>query len=177
MNKPKKKNKTTKSKCGKPSLYTKAKGERICQAVAEGLPIEEIERREGVKFRTVYDWKQKHPYFRENFAHARECASHGLKFELLSCTEFNRRIRDNEDMPIEARLKANESIINITKWRLSKELAEEYGDKTQMVLEKANPADILPHHTDEQDAAFLAKLAAIQAKTPPPEDITTTEDE
>lgn len=156
--------------------WSKAACERICEHVANGASLRKACEKAGVKYATAQDWRKKHKDFADQYARACEKKYHGYADEL------DDTLNEADEAALDPaygnqRLAALKLRIDTRKWQLAKMLPKIYGDRTQMVLESANPADILPKHTAEQDAAFMAKLAAIQAKTPPPEDITHTEDE
>lgn len=150
--------------------------ERLCAGESQKHACEA----EGISERTVDEWRKLEPDFAQQYPQARARGWDSLGDRILwLLEEVLNVVNDTTLEPAEksVRLQGYKVVLDNLKWMLSKMLPKIYGDRTQMVLESANPADILPKHTDEQDAAFLAKLAAIQAKTPPPEDITHTEDE
>lgn len=156
--------------------WSKAAGERICKLIETGKSLRQAAKAEGVTAAAVLKWVKRHSEFGKQYAQACE-----LKYNLYA-DELDETLNEADKAALDPecgnqRIAALKLRIDTRKWQLGKMLPKIYGDRTQMVLESANPADILPKHTAEQDAAFLAKLAAIQAKTPPPEDITTTEDE
>ena len=58
---------------GRPSLYTVALAEEICQRLGKGEPLAVICRDEHMPaVRTVSDWKEAYPEFSANFARARD---------------------------------------------------------------------------------------------------------
>ena len=161
---------------GGKSKWSKAAGERICEAVANGASFRKACEKAGVKYSTAQDWRKAHADFADQYARACEIKYHGYVDELDdTLEEANEAALDpaygNQ------RLAALKLRIDTRKWQLSKMLPKIYGDRTQMVLEQPNAKDVLPSHTAEEDAAFMAMLARVQAKTPEPEDITPTDED
>jgi hypothetical protein len=156
--------------------WSKAAGERVCKLIETGKSLRQAAKAEGVTAAAVLKWAKRYPEFGKQYAQACE-----LKYNLYA-DELDETLNEADRAALDPecgtqRIAALRLRIDTRKWQLGKMLPKIYGDRTQMVLETANPADILPKHTAEQDAAFMSKLAAIQAKTPPPEDITHTDDE
>lgn len=156
--------------------WSKAAGERICKAVESGKSLRQAAKAEGVTAGAVRKWIKRFPEFGTQYAQACEIKYHGYADEIDECLEEADKVALDPECG-SVRLQAIKLRIDTRKWQLSKMLPKMYGDRTQMVLETVNPADVLPKHTAEEDAVFMAKLAAIQAKTPPPDDITNTENE
>lgn len=184
---PKKTSKTTKTSKAKNTTPRKKGGSykpEIAVRILERLCAGESQKRaceaEGISARTVNEWVELVPEFAQKYPQARARGWDSLGDRILwLLEEVLNVVNDTTLEPAEksVRLQGYKVVLDNLKWMLSKMLPKIYGDRTQMVLESANPTDILPKHTAEQDAAFMAKLAAIQAKTPPPEDITDTQDE
>ena len=156
------------------SKWSKAAGERICEAVANGASLRKACEKAGVKYATAQDWRKKHKDFADQYARACEKKYHGYADEL------DDTLNEADEAALDPaygnqRLAALRLRIDTRKWQLSKMLPKIYGDRTQMVLESANPADVLPKHTAEQDAAFMSLLSQVRDKTPPPENITPEE--
>lgn len=154
--------------------WSKAAGECICEEVANGASLRKACAVAGVKYSTAQDWRKKHKSFADQYARACEKKYHGYADELDDA------LAEAEEAALDSvcgnqRLTAIRLRIDTRKWQLSKMLPKVYGDRTQMVLETANPADVLPKHTAEQDAAFMSLLSQVRDKTPPPENITTEE--
>lgn len=154
--------------------YCKAVADRILLAVENGQSLRAAAKAEGLTAAAVRKWMKRFPDFGTQYAHACELKYHGYSDEMDDALNE----ADNAALDPEcgtARLTAIRLRIDTRKWQLSKMLPKIYGDRTQMIVEGANPADLLPKHTNEEDSAFLAMLAQIQAKTPPPENIATTD--
>ena len=142
-------------KRGGQSRYTVAAGERICAAIAEGASLRKAAEAEGVTHRTVLDWAAAHERFGTQYARACELRLAVLEDKVLTLCGHTR-------------LQAVKLEIDTLKWLLCKLVPKRFGDRTQMEITGKDGADLLPKHTAEEDAAFLAALAAAQAATPPP---------
>ena len=158
------------------SKWSKAAGERICEHVANGASLRKACEKAGVKYSTAQDWRKKHKDFADQYTRACEKKYHGYADELDDTLD------EADEAALDPaygnqRLAALKLRIDTRNWQLAKMLPKIYGDRTQMVLESANPADILPKHTAAEDAAFMAMLARVQAQTPPPEDLTSADHE
>jgi hypothetical protein len=155
--------------------WSKAAGERVCKLIETGKSLRQAAKAEGVTAAAVLKWVKRYPDFGKQYAQACE-----LKYNLYadelddSLNEADRAALDPECGT--QRLTALRLRIDTRKWQLGKMLPKVYGDRTQMVVEAANPADLLPKHTAEQDGAFLRMLADIQAKTPPPVNIAPSDE-
>ena len=154
-------------KKGGQSRYTVAAGERICARVAEGMSLRKAADEEHVTHRTVLDWAEAHPAFGTQYARACERRLEVLQDRVLELCELGHEVAQDVDCGRE-RLQAVKLEIDTLKWLLCKLVPKKYGDRTQMEITGKDGADLLPKHTAEEDAAFLAALAAAQAATPPP---------
>lgn len=151
----------------KSGKYSIAKGERICEALANGSSLRAAAKAEGVSAATVLRWVKRYPSFAEQYARAREVGIQLYVDDILTAIEKAHYASLNPETGNQV-ISACKLDIESKKWLLCKLLPKKYGDRTQMVVEGANPADVLPKHTAEEDAAFLRMLAEMQAKTPPP---------
>ena len=65
-----------KAKIGRPSTYSAEVAEKICQLVAECVPVHKIGERAGMPDdKTIYRWLAKYAEFRDNYTRAREAAA------------------------------------------------------------------------------------------------------
>lgn len=122
---------------------------------------------EGVTHRTVLDWAAAHERFGTQYARACEMRLAVLEDKVLTLCELGHEVARDEECG-HTRLQAVKLEIDTLKWLLCKLVPKRFGDRTQMEITGKDGADLLPKHTAEQDAAFLAALAAAQAATPPP---------
>lgn len=154
--------------------WSKAAGERICKSIEAGASRRQAAAKEGVSPNTIKLWCDRYPVFNAQYTRAQEIKWQGYADDLDEALEAADKAALDPECG-HARLKAIQMRIDTRKWQLSKMLPKVYGDRTQMVLETANPADVLPKHTAEQDAAFMSLLSQVRDKTPPPENITPEE--
>ncbi len=69
---------------GRKSEYTEEVANAICEQLAEGIPLREICRQDGMPaWRTVYDWKDAHPDFATRITRAREIGEDAISQECL----------------------------------------------------------------------------------------------
>jgi transposase len=69
---------------GRPSEYTEAIAEAICDKIANGIPLREICRDDNMPaWRTVYDWQAAHADFSARIAHARELGEEAIAQECM----------------------------------------------------------------------------------------------
>lgn len=158
------------AKVRKGGKWSKAAGERICLAVENGASLRAAANAEGVTAPAVRKWMKRFPEFGTQYAQACEMKYHGYADDMDDALEEADKAARDPDCGSQ-RIAAIKLRIDTRKWQLGKMLPKIYGDRTQMIIEGANPADILPKHTAAEDAAFLRMLADIQAKTPPPDNI------
>lgn len=105
---PKNQNKKQKKKTGRPSLYSLAKAERICAAVANGEPVCEACKSEGISVHALSRWRQKNEAFRAAFACARECSMQVFEFKLEEYIKLDDSFAKNEGLEPETRMRAAE---------------------------------------------------------------------
>ena len=161
-------------KKGGRSRYTVAAGERICARVAEGMSLRKAAAEEHVTHSTVLEWAAAHPAFGDQYARACERRLAVLQDRVLELCELGHEVALDVDCGRE-RLQAVKLEIDTLKWLLCKLVPKKYGDRTQMEITGKDGADLLPKHTAEEDAAFLAALAAAQGATPPPRSLSDEE--
>lgn len=151
---------------GRPSSYTEETAAEICESLAEGVPLREICRREGMpKWRTIYDWIEARPDFAARFTRAREVGFDAIAAECLEIADdatndyMERRSAEDPDgvskldtehiqrskLRVETRLKL------LAKWSPQK-----YGDKIQ--TEHSGSLEVVSK--DQRDAAVRAAMKA-----------------
>lgn len=153
---------------------------RIIERLCAGESAISAALSEGISNSVLYSWKRSNKDFSDKYAHARTQGYETWIDRILWLLEKVLELISDKDLePAEkgVRLQGYRLILDTLKWQLSKMLPKVYGDRTQMVLETPNASSILPKHTAEEDAAFMAMLAEVRAKTPAPEPITHDDDE
>lgn len=163
---------TTRSK-GRPAKYTAPLATAICEAVEDGASLRRACVAAGVRYATAQGWLKSKPAFADQYARACEIRLSLLEDRITELLEDLEKAAFDPENGMRL-IQAIKIEIDAVKWQLCKLIPRKYGDRTQMTLETKNPADILPKHTAEADAAFLRMLAEVQALTPPPDAIEYT---
>lgn len=116
-------------KLGRPSSYTDAIANEICQLLSEGNSLVRICKLPHMpNTRTVFEWlaRPEHEAFALNYTRARAEMTHHLAEQTLE-------IADLAKDPVKARLQ-----VDARKWFTSKMLPKVYGDASQVRLADAN---------------------------------------
>jgi len=131
----------------RPSIFTKALGDKICHRIAQGESVRKIELDDkmpsGV---TIYHWllDGKHGLFLKQYAQARNIQSERLFEELQEIADGSDDIIRGDDKSDSARVQAKKLRVDTLKWRLSKLVPKKYGDKLDLTSDgKALPSPIL----------------------------------
>jgi len=117
------------TKTGRPSTYTDAIANEICQLLSEGNSLVRICKLPHMpNSRTVFEWlsRPEHEQFALNYTRARAEMTHHLAEQTLE-------IADLAKDPVKARLQ-----VDARKWFTSKMLPKVYGDASQVRLADAN---------------------------------------
>ena len=73
---------------GRKSTYTVAVADEICHRIAEGEPLRQICREDGMPaWRTVYDWIVAEPDFAARIAHARDLGYDAIAEDTLKIAD------------------------------------------------------------------------------------------
>jgi hypothetical protein len=148
---------------GRPSTFTQAVADIICDRLADGEPLRAICRDDGMpSWRTVYDWMRAHEEFSTRIADARELGFDAIAEEaLLIADEPKEGIRReqsetgvktvSEDMLGHRKLQIETRLKLLAKWnpkkygdKLSAELTGPNGGPMQVVRLRMTPAEELP---------------------------------
>lgn len=126
-------------------MYTESIAAAICERIADGEPLREICREQGMPaWRTVYDWLDANPVFAARFARAREVGFDAIAADALAIadtTEDGIETTEKPDGTVEVRrgdmlghrkLRIETRLKLLAKWS-----PKRYGDK----LELAGDAD------------------------------------
>jgi predicted secreted protein len=124
---------------GRPSSFTQEKADEICARISDGESLREICREEGMPaWRTVFDWEESQPDFRNRILRARERGYHAIAHEALKIADtpiegITEKVTDKgveytkEDMLGHRKLQIETRLKLLAKWcpRL-------YGDKLEV---------------------------------------------
>lgn len=128
---------------GRPPLYTKELGDKICFKIMEGISVHRICQDESMPCpATLYKWLRTEPEFLENYREAKENQADLFVEQLLE-------IPDTEEDVQRAKLK-----VDVRKWAASRFNAKKYGDRVDMNMggQKDNP---IVHTLADSDKAAL----------------------
>lgn len=142
---------------GRPSIYTKELGDKICSELAEGKSLRHICLQEGMpEARTVHYWlldKDKEDFFQQ-YARARDIQAENMFDEILAISDESRTdIVGGDDKSDNARVQAHRLRVDSRKWYLSKVLPKKFGDKLDMTTNgKDFPVPIYGGNSTIKDA-------------------------
>lgn len=147
-------------KMGRPSTFSPAMAEEICEEIALGGALYRLcQEREGWPAeRTVYQWLEAHPDFAQRYARARERAADRRVAEIVEIAD-NAKDAQLAKVQIDAR-----------KWQASKFAPKNYGDRVQAELSGADGEPLkIEHEMSPLEAARRVAFAlALAAHYEPP---------
>lgn len=121
---------------GRPSGYSDAIAQAICDHMAEGGLLVTWCRAEGRPgLSTVYRWMEQHEAFREAYARAREVGLHVMAEEVIAISDDSasdwRKGEGGEDVLDHEHVQRSKLRVDSRKWLTSKLAAKFYGDRQQ----------------------------------------------
>jgi hypothetical protein len=122
---------------GRPSDYTQAMADEICERLAEGESLRGICRDEEMPSKTsVFRWLASNEAFRDQYAYAREVQAETLADEIITIADDgtndtyvddNGNVRTDQEVIGRSRLR-----VDARKWLAGKMAPKKYGDKLEM---------------------------------------------
>jgi hypothetical protein len=110
---------------GRPSKFTLSLGCRICEMIADAIPLARICNSEDMPDQsTVYRWLREHEDFRHEYVRAREARADARMDRI---DEITNKVEAGELKPDVARV-----MIDAIKWQMGKEKPKAYGDKVAL---------------------------------------------
>lgn len=156
MAKPAAKKTAAPAKIGRPTRFTPELAERVCNFIAQGDIIAEVEKREGMPGKSsIFRWLategESYQAFRESYARA-------CKLRTAPRVE---RLREIGEMAAAGKVDAAGArvLADIEKWCLAREEPKKYGDAYTVKGDKENPLQVQQSPRDLTDEE-LAALAA-----------------
>lgn len=142
-------------KAGRPSDYTEALADAICERLANKESLRTICARAGMPDRKTVDrWAEKHPEFAAKRARAREAQADNIFDDMA---DIESRTLKGKIAPNAAR-----AVLSSMQWRASKLAPKSYGDK---VVQEITGKDGGPIETRElSDTERAVRLAALIAR-------------
>lgn len=140
---------------GRPTKYTEALAADICDRIIMGQSLHSIAQAVGIHVMRVYDWMEKHPAFREQYARAREQQADLMDHQIVAVAQ--RALKRDGD-PDKLDPQAARVAIDAFKWRAAKLKPKVYGDKVDVTSGGESIVRRRPdtsHLTPEQRAVLL----------------------
>lgn len=126
------------AKRGRPTDYSEEIALSICERMVNGESLRSICRDSDMPdLSTVFRWKDKHPEFREQYAHAREMQAEVLAEEIVEIADtpmigVRKKITPRGPELVEGDMVERAKLrIDARKWAASKILPKRYGDRPQ----------------------------------------------
>jgi len=135
---------------GRPSKYSSAIAQEICEGLAEGTPLREICRRDHMpEWRTVYDWMARDDALSTAIAHARDIGYDKMAEECLQIADTpveGRKIVETDDGKV---MYTREDMLGHRKLQIETRLKllakfnpKKYGDRAIFAGDADNPLQI-----------------------------------
>jgi hypothetical protein len=117
---------------GRPSIYTQAIADEICERIANDESLASICRDEAMPaVTTVYRWKSEDAQFREEYARARTDQGHTVADTI---GDIRKQILSGEVEP-----DVGKAAADLAKWEASRRASRDFGDKTLVGSDPDNP--------------------------------------
>jgi len=147
-------------KIGRPSKYSPAVAQEICEGLAEGIPLREICRRDHMpEWRTVYDWMARDEALSTAIAHARDIGYDKMAEECLQIADTpveGRKIVETDDGKV---MYTREDMLGHRKLQIETRLKllakfnpKKYGDRAILAGDAENPLQINIQATEMFDS-------------------------
>lgn len=152
-----------KVKAGRPSSFTQAMADLICERLAKPESLRSICEDETMPGKTtVLRWLRQHDEFRNQYARAREDQADAFADEILDIADDGRRDyvpdEDGHEVVDHDHIQRSKLRVETRKWLMGKMAPKKYGERLQLAND---PDDPLLTMTDEQ---LEARMAALMGK-------------
>lgn len=142
---------------GRPTKYTKEIADRICDAVADGIPLVKVCEPEDMPNRsTVRLWRNTNEEFSAMYAHAREEFADSLADQLLpladECREGAKVKTDkdgNEETTTGDMVERSRLQLETRKWLAAKILPKKYGERLELDANLRQDTEVIRPHVPE----------------------------
>lgn len=148
---------------GRPSHYSHALAERICERVANGSSLRKAAEAEGVPWGTVWKWLGRHESFGGQYARAREARLDLLEGQLEDLKEAAMEAASDFEGG-RLRMEAIKLNVDTLKWQLCKLRPHCYGERRAVEVTGAQGEPLLPPHTQAELETFARLLAEARAR-------------
>ena len=140
---------------GRPSRYSAALAERICEHIRCGCSLRRAADKEGVPHSTVMTWALNNTVFSDQYARACEDRLTALEDKLLDLVEKGHEVAPCAEIG-GSMLQAVKLEIDTLKWMLAKLMPKRYGDRAALALEGGDTPVKLAHTLPAEAVAPLA---------------------
>lgn len=147
--------KAEKREKGRPSKYSAALTERICDHIRCGDSLRKAAEKEGVDQRTVMRWVHGNADFCQQYARACEERLAALEDKLLDLVEKGHEVAPRAEIG-GTMLQAVKLEIDTLKWMLAKLMPKKYGDRAALALEGGDTPVKMAHTLPAESVAPLA---------------------
>lgn len=145
-------------KIGRPTIFTQALADAICERISEGESLRKISRDDDMPpAGTILRWVAHDPIFREQYEAAMEQRAEYLfeeMFEIADETKLDTIETETGERPNAEWISRSRLRVDVRKWALSKMMPKKYGDKLQV-----GGAEDLPPLNKMSDADLEKKIA------------------
>lgn len=153
--------KTEKREKGRPSRYSAALAERICDHIRCGDSLRKAAEKEGIPNPSVMRWVHENKAFSEQYARACEERLAALEDKLLDLVEKGHEVAPCAEIG-GTMLQAVKLEIDTLKWMLAKLMPKRYGDRAALALEGGEkPVEVAHKLPAEAVAPIVAALKEI----------------
>ncbi len=123
-----------KPKRGRPTLYSEALADEICELIMQGKALPDVAKAVHVDKTTILRWVEKHPDFCNRYARAREVQADVLAEEIIAIADdpATEEIQDGDETRTvisSSAVQRNRLRVDARKWYASKLAPKKYGDK------------------------------------------------
>jgi len=123
---------------GRPSSYTEATAEAICERLASGESLRKICASEGMPSQpTVFKWIKDVPDFAKQYASAREAQMEHMAEEILAISDEasgDTIVTETGAKPDSEWIQRSKLRVDTRKWLMSKMAPKKYGDKVEQFI-------------------------------------------
>lgn len=150
---------------GRPSRYSAALAERICDHIRCGCSLRRAAEKEGIPQPTVMNWARDNEAFSNQYARACEVRLSALEDKLLDLMEDGHQAAGCGLIGGNL-LNAVKLEVETIKWMLAKLMPKKYGDRKAVELTGANggPVEMITDQDEVRIASVLDRIEAIRRK-------------
>lgn len=148
---------------GRPSRYSAALAERICDHIRCGCSLRRAADKEGVSHSTVMTWALNNAVFSDQYARACEVRLSALEDKLLDLVEDGHQVAGRGLIGGNL-LNAVKLEVETIKWMLAKLMPKKYGDRKAVELTGPNGGPVAVEGNKEKINVYLNLINQIRAQ-------------